>query len=328
MFAYLIRRLLLTIPTLVAISITVFVIIQLPPGDFLTSYAAGLAARGDQVDPAQLEALAKQYGLDQPLYVQYFRWISNVLRGDLGVSFEWNRPVSELIWDKVGLTIGISMLALLINWLFAFPIGIYSAVHQYSVGDYLFTVMAFVSAAIPHFLIALVLMWLLFSYSGFTLTGLYSTEYAEAPWSTAKVIDMLKHLAPAVLILGFLNSTGLIRTMRANLLDELNKAYVVTGRAKGIKEFRLLMTYPVRIAIIPFISTLGWALPGLISGTTVVSIVLSLPTTGPLLFRALMSQDMYLAGSFLLILSVLTVVGTFISDLLLAWVDPRIRYQA
>jgi peptide/nickel transport system permease protein len=275
-----------------------------------------------------LDSLKRQYGLDKPLYVQYLKWISNVLRGDLGVSFEWNRPVSELIWDKIGLTLGISLLALLFNWLFAFPIGIYSAVHQYSAGDYFFTILAFVSAAIPHFLIALVLMWLLFAKAGFTLTGLFSTEYAEAPWSVARFLDMAKHLAPAVLILGVLNSTGLIRTMRANLLDELNKAYVVTGRAKGLKEFRLLLTYPVRIAIIPFVSTLGWALPGLISGTTVVSIVLSLPTTGPLLFRALMSQDMYLAGSFLLILSVLTVIGTFISDLLLAWVDPRIRFRA
>lgn len=327
MLPYLIRRILFTIPTLVAISITVFVIIQLPPGDFLTSYAAGLAARGDQVDQAQLDALAKQYGLDQPFHVQYLKWMSNVLHGDLGVSFEWNLPVNQLIWDKVGLTIAISLLALLINWLFAFPIGIYSAVHQYSAGDYFFTVIAFVSAAIPHFLIALVVMWLIFINTGFTLTGLFSTEYAEAPWSMAKFIDMIKHLAPAVLILGFLNSTGLIRTMRANLLDELNKAYVVTGRAKGLREFRLLLTYPVRIAIIPFVSTLGWALPGLISGATVVSIVLSLPTTGPMLFQALLSQDMYLAGSFLLILSVLTVIGTFISDILLALVDPRIRFR-
>jgi peptide/nickel transport system permease protein len=327
MLAYVVRRLLLTIPTLFLISITVFVIIQLPPGDFLTSYAAGLAARGDQVDPAQLESLARQYGLDQPLHVQYFKWISNVLRGDLGVSFEWNLPVSQLIWDKVGLTIGISLLALVISWLFAFPIAIYSATHQYSAGDYFFTILAFGSAAIPHFLIALVLMWLLFVHADFTLTGLFSSEYAEAPWSYAKFIDMLKHLAPAVFILGFLNSTGLVRTMRANLLDELNKAYVTTGRAKGLREFRLLLTYPVRIAIIPFVSTLGWTLPGLISGATVVSIVLSLPTTGPLLYQALMSQDVYLAGSFLLILSVFTVIGTFVSDILLALVDPRIRFD-
>jgi peptide/nickel transport system permease protein len=328
MAAYLARRLLLTIPTLIAISVTVFVIIQLPPGDFLTSYVAGLAASGDQVDQAQLAALARQYGLDQPLYVQYFKWLWNVLQGDLGVSFEWNRPVSELIWDKVGLTVGISLLALLINWIFAFPIGIYSAVHQYSAGDYLFTIVAFVAAAIPHFLIALVLMWLIFVQFGFTLTGLFSPEYAEAPWSVAKAVDMLKHLAPALLILGFLNSTGLIRTMRANLLDELNKPYVETARAKGLKEQKLVWKYPVRIALIPFVATVGWALPGLISGTTVVSIVLSLPTTGPLLFRALLSQDMYLAGSFLLILSVLTVIGTLISDLLLAWLDPRIHYQS
>lgn len=325
MLQYTLRRLLLMVPTLLAVSIVVFFLIQLPPGDFLTAYIAGLAVTGEQVDEAQIAALEHRYGLDQPIYTQYIKWLWGVLHGDFGVSFEWNRPVGELIWVRLGLTFALSFTALVMHWLIAFPIGVYSAVRQYSIGDYLSTLITFTSAAIPHFLIALVLLWVVYSIWGISATGLFSAEYAEAPWSLAKFIDMAKHAWVAVGILGLLGGAGLIRTMRANLLDELHQPYVTTARAKGLTERRLLIRYPVRVALNPFVSTIGWSLPGLISGATIVSIVLGLPTTGPLLFRALMSQDMYLAGSFLLILSTLTVIGTFISDILLAWLDPRIR---
>jgi peptide/nickel transport system permease protein len=326
MLRYLVHRLFLMVPTIIAISVVTFILIQLPPGDFLSVYVAGLAQTGEQVDEAELDALAKRYGLNQPMYTQYTKWCWNMLHGDMGVSFEWNRPVKELIWGRIGLTFVLSFISMIVNWCISFPIGIYSAVRQYSWGDYLFTFLAFTSAAIPHFLIALVLMWILLSQFGITITGLFSPEYAEAPWTFGRVLDMLKHAVPAIAILGFLGGAGLIRTMRANLLDELNKPYVVTARSKGLSERKVLLKYPIRIALIPFVATIGWALPGLISGTTIVAIVLGLPTAGPLLFRALMSQDMYLAGSFLFLLSVLTVIGTFISDLSLAWLDPRIRY--
>jgi len=311
--------------TMLAVSVVTFIIIQLPPGDFMTSYIATLEAQGGILEQAEIEALRFRYGLDQPLYTQYLKWLRGVLRGDFGVSFEWNKPVSELIWGRLGLTFLLSFSALIINWIIAFPVGVYSAVHQYSLGDYVFTGLAFVSASIPHFLIALVLMWLMFKHFGLNITGLFSTKFADAPWSLAKVLDMLKHVWAPLLILGFFGGASLIRVMRANLLDELHKPYVVTARAKGLTESRLIRKYPVRVALNPFVSTVGWALPGLISGTTIIAIVLGLPTTGPMLLRALRSQDMYLAGSFLALLSLLTIIGTFISDLLLAWLDPRIR---
>lgn len=328
MFQYIIRRVLYMIPTLFVISIVSFIIIQLPPGDYLTSLVATMATTGETVDRAQLVALEERYGLGQPIYVQYWKWISGILlRGDFGQSFEWNQPVSALIWGRLGLTFVISLTTLLVTWFLAFPIGIYSAVKQYSLGDYLFTIVGYIGLAIPSFLLALVLMYIAFKFFNQSVGGLFSPEYQDAAWSMAKFWDMMGHLWIPVVIIGTAGTAGLIRIMRANLLDELHKPYVVTARAKGLPETRLLLKYPVRMALNPFVSTIGWTLPTLVSGAAIVSIVLSLPTAGPLLFRALKSQDMYLAGSFILMLSTLTVIGTLLSDILLAWLDPRIRYE-
>lgn len=325
MLKYIIRQLLYAVPTLIIVSILVFGIIELPPGDYLTTYASRLAQQGADVSQEELEGLKMRYGLDQPIYIRYAKWTWGMLNGDFGMSFTAHRPVAELIWDKLGLTIYLSLLAMLIQWLIAFPIGIYSAVRQYSPGDYLATFLAFAAAAIPEFLIALVVMWYLFSRFHFTLGGLFSPEFENAEWSVARVIDMLKHLAVPLAILGITHGVGLIRTMRANMLDELPKQYVTTARSKGLTEIGLLIKYPIRLALNPFVSTVGWALPALISGTTIISIVLGLPTTGPMLLSALQNQDMYLAGSFLMILALLTIIGTLLSDILLAWLDPRIR---
>jgi peptide/nickel transport system permease protein len=315
------------IPTLFVISVISFTIIELPPGDYLTAYMANLAASGTQATQEQIASLQQLYGLDQPVHIRYAKWIWRLLQGDMGMSFEWNRPVADLIWERMALTFVLSLLTILFVWLIAFPIGIYSAVRQYSFLDYLFTSLSFIGLGLPSFMIALVLLWVAFDYWGVALTGLFSAEYSEAPWSVGKVIDLMKHIWVPVLILGTGGAAGLIRTMRANLLDELSKPYVVSARANGLSEWRLLFKYPVRIAINPFISTIGWYLPQLVSGSVIVAVVLSLPITGPLLLSALLNQDMYLAGSFIMMLSVLTVIGTLISDILLAWVDPRIRYE-
>jgi peptide/nickel transport system permease protein len=328
MLQYLLRRVLYVIPTLLIVSVISFVIIQLPPGDFLTSYVATLRAQGAQVTEAEIVGLRHRYGLDQPLYTRYFKWMWGLLHGDLGVSFRYNQPVSELIGSRLLLTVALALSALIIHWIIAFPIGIYSAVNQYSIGDYAFTTLAFVSAAIPQFMLTLLAMWVIFSTSGFTITGLFSPSFEMASWSWAKVLDLVKHASVAVGILGVTGGAGLIRTMRANLLDELHKPYVATARAKGLSERRVLLKYPVRVALSPFVSTVGWSLPGLISGTTVISIVMGLPTTGFLLYKGLLSQDMYLAGSFIMLLSFLTIAGTLISDILLALLDPRVRYEA
>lgn len=328
MFAYVIRRLLYMIPTLIAISLVSFFIIQLPPGDYLSTMVAELAQQGDRLDGTRLRALEERYGLGEPVYVQYWKWITGiVLRGDFGHSFEWNRPVASLIWQRLALTFVLSFSTLLFIWAVAFPTGIYSAVRKYSVGDYLATFVGFIGLAIPNFLLALVLMYVSFRYFNQSVGGLFSPQYIEAPWSWGKVADLLAHLWVPMIVLGTAGTAGLIRIMRANLLDELHKPYVATARAKGLSERRLLLKYPVRVALNPFVSTVGWVLPELVSGAAIVSIVLSLPTTGPLLLRALKSQDMYLAGGFIMMLSVLTVVGTLLSDLLLAWLDPRIRYR-
>lgn len=328
MLQFILRRLLFLVPTLIAVSLVMFIIIQLPPGDYLTTLVAAMASQGENVDPAALTALKERYGLGQPIYVQYWKWISGILlRGDFGRSFAWNMPVSDLIWERLALTFTLSLSTLLVIWAIAFPIGVYSAVRQYSVGDYIATFFGFLGVATPNFLLALVLMYIAFKYFNQSVGGLFSPDYQDAPWSWGKVGDLFNHLWIPIIIIGTDGTAGLIRIMRANLLDELRKPYVVTARAKGLPEWKLLLKYPVRVALNPFISTVGWVLPGLISGSTIVAIVLSLPTTGPLLLRALLSQDMYLAGSFLLMLSVLTVLGTLLSDLLLAWLDPRIRYE-
>ncbi len=328
MGGFILRRVLYMIPTIFLISVISFAIIQLPPGDYLSSLMAELASSGETMDSTAVAAMRERYGLDRPIYVQYWKWIEGIIsRGDFGQSFEWNRPVGEMIWERLGLTFAVSFSTLLLIWGVSIPIGIYSAVRQYSLGDYLFTFIGFVGLAIPNFLLALVLMYVSFKYFGQSVGGLFSPEYIEAPWSIAKFWDMLTHLWVPVIVIGTAGMAALIRIMRANLLDELYKPYVVTCRAKGMPEWRLILEYPVRVALNPFVSTIGWILPTLVSGAVIVAVVLSLPTTGPLLLKALIAQDMYLAGTMIMMLSILTVIGTLISDILLAWLDPRIRYQ-
>jgi peptide/nickel transport system permease protein len=313
---------------LVAISIISFIIIQLPPGDFLTTYVAQLSVSGEAVDQAELDALRDRFGLDQPMYKQYLLWAWNFIHGDFGHSFEWNKPVSALVGERIPLTILISTCTLIFTWVVSIPIGIYSAVRQYSWVDYLLTFVGFIGLATPNFLFALVLLWFSYSYLGMSIGGLFSPQFAEAPWSLAKFLDLLQHLWIPVLIVGTGHTAKFIRIIRGNLLDELKKPYVTAARAKGLSEIRLILKYPDRVAINPLVSTIGWTLPELISGIAITAVVLNLPTSGPLLLSALMSQDMQLAGSFIMILSFLTVVGTLLSDILLAWVDPRIRFGA
>jgi peptide/nickel transport system permease protein len=328
MLAYIVRRILTMIPTLIAISIISFTIIQLPPGDFLTSYVANLSVAGESVDQAEIDYLRQRFGLDRPVYIQYFYWAGNFLRGDMGHSFEWNRPVSELIAERLPFTILISTCTLLFTWAVSVPIGIYSAVRQYSWMDYFLTFVGFIGLATPNFLFALVLLWVSYAYLGMSVGGIFSPEFVDAPWSWARLVDLLQHLWIPVVIVGTSHCAKFIRIIRGNLLDELKKPYVTTARAKGLSETRLILKYPVRVAINPLVSTIGWTLPELISGIAITAVVLNLPTSGPLLLSALMSQDMQLAGSFIMILSVLTVIGTLLSDILLAWVDPRIRFGA
>ncbi len=328
MLLYILKRLAYMIPTLFGMSLVSFLIIQLPPGDFLTSLTSAIADSGQSLDQASIDRLTALYGLDQPFYLQYWNWISNIiLRGDFGWSFDWGQPVSRLLWDRMGVTIFVSALSLMLIWVLAIPIGIYSAVRRYSIGDYVFTFLGFVGLAVPTFILALGLMYVSFTWFGLNVGGLFSPEYEQAPWSLAKLVDLLQHLWIPVVVIAISSTAALIRVMRANLSDELSKPYVVTARAKGLSEFTLIMRYPVRLALNPFVSTIGWVLPSLISGVTITAIVLNLPMAGPLLLRALVSQDMYLAGAFILIMSVLTLVGMLISDILLAVLDPRVRYQ-
>jgi len=328
MLAYIGRRVLIMIPTLILISIVTFAILQLPPGDYLTSYAAQLRAMGEQVDDEALESLRERYGMGQPVYIQYGKWMWGIItRGDWGQSMEWQRPVSELIWEKLGLTVALAVFSMLISWLIAIPMGVYSATHQYSLPDYLMSTFSFLGVGVPAFLWALIIMYFAQSQLGLNVGGLFSEKYLNAPWSWDKVWDMFKHLWIPALIVAIENTAGELRTTRANLLDEVNKPYVELARAKGLSEGRLIWKYPVRVALNPFFSTVGWSLANRISSITLMSIVLSLQTTGPMQLRALTSQDMYLAGAVLLLLSALTVIGTLISDILLAWVDPRIRLE-
>lgn len=327
MLSYLLRRFLYMIIILFGVSIVAFIIIQLPPGNFLSSHIANLRAQGWEVSEAEIAALTKRYDLDLPIYLQYFKWMWKLFHGNLGRSFQYNKPVSELIGERLALTIIMSLLTLIFVYAVAIPIGIFSATHQYSTGDYIFTTMGFTGLAIPNFLFALVLMFLFLKYFGLSVGGLFSPEYQLVGWSMGKLIDMLKHLPIPIIVIGTAGTAGLIRVMRGCLLDELQKQYVITARAKGLTERILLFKYPVRVAINPIISTIGWILPSIVSGATITAIVLDLPTTGPLLYGALMSQDMYLAGSFIMFLTSLTVIGTFISDILLVWIDPRIRYE-
>ncbi|NEE01365.1 ABC transporter permease [Phytoactinopolyspora halotolerans] len=329
MLRYIGRRLLILIPTLWAISVVTFIIIQLPPGDYLTTVRARLSAQGDgSLGAQELARLTERYGLDEPVLVQYWKWFSNIIfHGDFGDSFDFGRPVSALLAERLPLTITLSVLTLLFIWAVSFPIGVYSAMRQYSVGDYSFTFLGYLGLAVPNFLIALVLMWISLRYFGMSVGGLFSPEYRDAPWSLAKFGDMLAHLWIPVVIWGTAGTAANIRVLRANLLDELRKPYVVAARARGMKKNWMTIKYPVRVAMNPFFSTIGWILPGLIAADAITSQVLNLNTTGPLLLRSLLAQDMYLAGSILLISAVLVVIGTLISDLALAWLDPRVRLR-
>jgi peptide/nickel transport system permease protein len=327
MLTYIVQRFLLALFTTWAISVLAFVIIQLPPGDFVDAYITNLSAAGTGISAEQAAQLRLDYGLDQPVYVQYLRWIGKVLRGDFGMAMEWQRPVAEVIGDRLWLTMVVSLAAVLLTWVLALPIGIYSAVRQYSVLDYAFTFLGFLGLAIPSFLLGLIVLYLGFAWFGMNVGGLFSPELADAPWSLAKTLDLLAHLPLPAFILGIGGMAQAIRIMRANLLDELRKPYVVTARARGLSEWRAILKYPVRVALNPFASTIGYTLPYVVSGSIIVSLVLGLPTVGPLLLKALIAQDMFLAGTIVLLLGIMTVIGTFISDLVLVWIDPRIRLE-
>ncbi len=327
MLGYIAQRLLQMVPLLVLLSILIFAVIQIPPGDYVTMLEQNLRMQGTEMAQSQIESLRRLYNLDKPLYLQYLAWIRNILlKGDFGYSMMYGRPVMQVVGERITMTVTLSLLTLLFTWAVSIPIGIYSATHQYSVFDHVFTFVGFLGISVPGFVIALVVLYLVFTRTGVAIIGLFSPEYVDAPWSWPKIMDAAKRIWIPMVIIGLSSTASLIRVMRNMLLDELRKQYVITARAKGVAERRLLFKYPVRLAINPLISTIGWTLPGIISGEALVSIVLNMPTVGPLLLTATLSQDMYLAGSFLFVTSVLTVFGTLISDILLAWLDPRIRF--
>ena len=325
MGSYIARRFLFMLLLLAMLTIAVFVIIQLPPGDFLTHYVTRLEAQGVFYDQEQTEQLRRIYGLDLPMYRQYLRWLGRIASGDLGMSLQWRQPVSRLLADRLPYAVIIAVVTLLFTYAVAIPIGVYSATHQYSLTDYAVTTLGFVGLATPNFLLALILMFLANRYLGFSIGGLFSIEYIDQPWSAAKLLDMLGHLPVPIVVIGTAGTAQLIRVLRSSLLDELSRQYVITARAKGLAESRLLFRYPVRVALNPVISTVGWVLPEIFSGQVITAIVLSLPTIGPLLLAALVAQDMFLAGSLVMVTALLTLVGTFLSDILLVAVDPRIR---
>jgi peptide/nickel transport system permease protein len=328
MFAYLARRLLTMVLTLLVISGLVFVIIQLPPGDYLTTLIAELQSQGEQVAQAKIDFLRQQYGLDRPMIEQYGIWLWGLLHGDLGFSFEYNKPVAEVVGDRLLLTVLLNFATILFIYVVAFPIGVYSAKRQYSWGDHGLTFLGLLGLATPNFLLALILMYLANVLFGTSIGTMMAPEFIDKPWSLAKIGSVLEHLWVPVLVIGTSGTAGMIRRLRANLLDELQKQYVITARAKGLPSARLLVKYPLRMAINPFVADIGSLLPSVVSGSVIVSAVMSLQTTGPMLLSALQSQDMYLAGSFLMFLALLTVVGMFLSDVLLAALDPRIRLGA
>ena len=327
MILYIVQRLALLPLLMLIYSFVIFAIIQAPPGDFLSAYVATLASSGSSISADQIAALRHQYGLDQPFVVQYFLWMQNLFHGDFGLSLEYQRPNADLIGEQLGLTIALALFSFVLTWAISVPAGIYSATHPRSLGDHVLTVVNYVGVATPNFMLALILMWVAFAYFDISVTGLYSPEFVDAKWSLARVWDLFGHIWLPALVLGIAGTARLSRIMRANLLDELNKPYVVTARAKGMKEWRLVLRYPVRLAFNPLVSTIGWYLPALFSGSLIVATVMNLPNIGPLLLRALINQDMYLAGGILLIYSFLTIVGTLLSDVLLALIDPRIRVE-
>lgn len=328
MFAYVIRRLLAMVPTLFVISTLVFAIIQAPPGDYLSTYMAELESQGEAVEQEKIDALRAQYGLDRPFYEQYLMWAGGLLQGDMGYSFEFSLPVNEVVGDRLSLTVIVSAATILFIWVVSFPIGVYSATHQYGLFDYLLTFVGFLGLATPSFLLALVLLYFAHVQFGISIGGLMDPGYIDQPWSWGKLRSVLAHLWVPVVVIGTSGTAAMIRRLRANLLDELQKQYVVTARAKGLPRLRALVKYPLRMSLNPFVSDIGGLLPEVVSGAVIVSVVLSLATTGPMLLESLRSQDMYLAGSFLMFLALLTVIGMFLSDLLLALLDPRIRLGA
>ena len=327
MLAFAVRRLLTMIPTLLAISLIVFVIIQLPPGDYLTTYMTELQSQGEAVDQKKIDFLREQYGLDKPMLEQYVVWVWGLIQGDLGYSFEYSLPVSEVVGDRLYLSMLVAFTTLIFTYVVSFPIGLYSATHQYSWGDYGLTFLGFLGLATPNFLLALVLLYFANVTFGTDIGGLMDEEYIDAPWTWGKLASILEHLWIPVVVIGTSGTAGMIRRLRANMLDELQKQYVITARAKGVPPRKLILKYPLRVALNPFIADIGSLLPSIVSGAAIVSVVLSLPTTGPMLLDALRSQDMYLAGSFLMFLASLTVVGVFLSDIALAMLDPRIRLE-
>lgn len=327
MGAFIVRRVLMLIPFLFLVSALSFVVIQLPPGSFVDTYKRNLEAQGGVVNQAQLQALEVRYGLDKPLVVQYGIWISNmILRGDFGNSFTYQRPVIDILKERLPRTVIISLVSIVLTWIIAIPLGIIAALKKNSLWDYLLTFLSFIGLSLPAFLLAIMLMYVVFANTGWLVTGLYSPQFQDAPWSLAKFVDLLKNVWLPLVVLAVTGAAGTIRVLRATLLDELQKPYVITARAKGLPEWRVILKYPVRLAINPMISTIGWLLPAVVGGELVVSKVLNLPTVGPIILAATLAQDMFLAGAFVLLLSMLTLIGTLISDVLLAWLDPRIRY--
>lgn len=325
MIGYIVQRLLIMVPTLIGISLITFIIIQLPPGDFLSTMIAECEAQGEGSCTEKIAIYREQFGLDKPVWQQYLYWVVDLMQGDMGLSFEYNKPVNEIIGESLLLTVIVAGATIVFTWAVAFPIGVYSATHQYSWGDHGLTLLGFLGLATPNFLLALVLLFLANVWFGTSIGGLMDPQYVDQPWSWGKFVSVLEHLWVPVVVIGTSGTAGLIRRLRANLLDELQRQYVVTARAKGLAPGKALIKYPLRMALNPFIADIGNLLPQVVSGAVIVSVVLSLPTTGPILLRALQTQDMYLAGSFLMCLALLTVIGVLISDLLLAVLDPRIR---
>ena len=327
MSSYIIRRLLIMVPTVALIAVLTFVVVELPPGDYASRVAEAMEQRGENVDMEYIQAIRELYRLDDPTFVRFFRWLGGFMTGDLGYSIEYRMPVRNVFAQRFPITILLSIASMLFTWAVAFPIGLYSAVRQYSFGDYFWSVVGFIGLSVPNFLLALVLMFYSAKYLGGAIGGLFSKEFQDAAWSIPKVVNLMQNLAIPVIVIGTASTAGLIRILRANLLDELKRPYVELARAKGLTERRLIVKYPLRIAINPFLSGAGSILPGLISGAVITEIVLDLPAMGPVFLRAIRAEDMQLVASYLLILAILTVIGTLISDLLLAVADPRIRYE-
>ena len=328
MILYIIKRIFYLFPLAILISILSFIIIQLPPGDYVTEWEYNMIAQGYNPTEEEILMLKERYHLDKTYVEQYVRWMSNIIfYGDFGVSFTYNKPVSDILSERVPRTIAISLGAILVQWIIAIPIGIFSAIRKYSVFDYIFTLIGFIGISIPGFMFAIVLVYLVYVNTGYAITGLYSEPFRNAPWDINKFFDLMKNISIPLIVLGSSGAAVIIRILRSSMLDELEKQYVTTARSKGMSEIKILFKYPFRIAVNPLISTIGWLLPAAVGGEVVISKVLNMPTTGPVLLKALMGEDMYLAGGILFILSILTIIGTLISDILLAMLDPRIRYE-